>query len=383
MPAIAAQTIDLSQWTPRENGEVWGTDKSGTGGRVEYLIADWDGEPPFYITRPSQAQPQYRDLWSQYAPDVEGQATLESDATETFNGLPVIKQTMGNDLTNEGAMPAPYFQFLPRTAAGGSMFARTALAQYMNRGEWEFNKYNRLELYVKVPPETHYTRPNIRQEGFYIGTYWADYVSGNPADDEAGSGWHGYHYFNLRPGCWHRLQMEHHPSHLRVPIGDAGVDVGNMQYPTDGDTEHNYFDLMTRFYMRQRQSAIAATGAVFKWGPFKFYEELNVEDEENVYNISGGYDPATNTLDLRWCCRKDNTANHEVCYSFFNIHQIGFDNAIQLGEVARTSTGGYNGMHYETNAINVTGQNKIYFGIRKVGETLFKQMLIPLDMGDS
>lgn len=399
MPAIVAQTIDLSQWTAGEDGKVRGKDKPGNlGGGPSLILEDWSTGASFTMinTKP---------LWEQYGEGEHGDCVFSVDPTETVNGVPVIVQTMDAEVQAlYGGVPrwgAPYFDLAPHNGSRWQYFSEVAENYNSPAQDWVFDTYDRAEFFVKLPPEPQITRRPRSRENFIAGTYFSARSAGGPTmnSGEIG-GTHGYHLFNLRPGVWNKVILDHHPHHYRSTPGD--LEHGNQEYPTIGQMPndapylgqyYNMFDAFTRIYWETNgggpgQGANVG-GTIWKWGPLKFYQNLYAEDLENLHSLSGAYDAATNIIDVSWRRRKDDAVTpFEVRYSFFNIHQIGWGNALPApsgASITPPEGGGYAGVGWETDQINVSGQTRIFVGIRRTDQptTNFRQIDIPLNMGSN
>ena len=83
--------------------------------------------------------------------------------------------------------------------------------------------------------------------------------------------------------------------------------------------------------------------------------------------------------------KDDNTINHEVRYSFSDIHQIGWDAATPAPNGTITPPGwqGYNGMFYDTTALPLAGHSVVYIAIKPQNSNLFTQIAVRLDLPSS
>jgi hypothetical protein len=172
-----------------------------------------------------------------------------------------------------------------------------------------------------------------------------------------------------------------HPHHDRGQSGD--MEHGNQEYPTE-EAGHNYFDALTRFYIASRLND-ESLSSQWKLDGFRIYRETNIENEEQVYAMSGVYVPESNKLIVTWERNKnENDIDHELRYAFSDIHTLGWGNSTSTGEAF--DTGGYNGyntVHWESSGIDTAGHSSIFVAVKPVNSTLFKQIEIPLEVSGS
>lgn len=370
MPAIVAQTIDLSQWTPRENGEVWGTDKNGVGGRIELMLDDFESA---IFLMPGNNEP----IWKLYPNgDLQGRwqdtGTLTFDSVNFIDGVRSLRVTM-DAATNEWPR-APYLDLKLHNGTRNH-FIREMVTNMQGR-EWPIGKFNRLTLWVLSPPEQ--IVPTQQYYGnLTIGTYYSLPSAGGPTSqsDEVG-GRHGYHDALIRPGLWTKIVMDCHPDYFR-DLQNGNVEPGDQTFPAPTtDPGYTYMDLLTRMYFDVGNSYVDGLGG-YSWNfdAMEFWEETNTENVDDLYTPCCSFDSTTNTFYLSWQRAKDQyPVTHEVRYSFFNIHNIGWDNATVLGSSNNSDIGGYNGMRYQTSGINVSGQSVIYFAIKPSAASTFRQI---------
>jgi hypothetical protein len=105
------------------------------------------------------------------------------------------------------------------------------------------------------------------------------------------------------------------------------------------------------------------------------------ENDEQIYSITGTFLASSGRLIVTWRRHKDqNELVHEVRYAFESVHAIGWDAATPAPDGAITPPGyqGYNGMHYDTTAIDLSGHDRVFVAIRPVGATLFSEIELPL-----
>jgi hypothetical protein len=180
-------------------------------------------------------------------------------------------------------------------------------------------------------------------------------------------------------GAWTQVVLDMHPDHSRGAPG--GLEEPNLPHPT-GEPQYNYFDTLTRFYL-ESLDAPSTYPATYLMGDIKFYQHPNPENDDQVRNITATYSAPTNRPIITWNRNKDeNTINHEVRYSFSDIHQIGWNAATPAPNGVITPPGwqGYNGMVYDTTALPLTGHTMVYIAIKPQNSTLFSEVAVPLNL---
>jgi len=127
------------------------------------------------------------------------------------------------------------------------------------------------------------TGRNSGNANLQIGTYVR-----SSTGDPYSQGSHYYHHYNLKhTGAWHQIILDTHPNHLVG--GSGGTEWGNRPYPT-GEEGYNYFDALTRFYFDWVGLA-PSYPSVFYFDGFELYQEINVENEDQIYSVHGVYVP--------------------------------------------------------------------------------------------
>lgn len=263
-------------------------------------------------------------------------------------------------------------------------FARSYSA---NPADWKFNTFNRFRFWFWISDKAA-SEKNDGTQNYYLGSYVKRVTDMDPYSDETGGG-HYYHPFNVLRNAWSMCTFNSHPGHERGQNG--GTDTGNIPYPTtpeyggsgDPANTYNYFDTLTRFYIQEGMS-----GGSFPrdyWiDEMEFYKEPYRENDEQVYSICVSYTAKNNRIFLTWNRPKsENSIKHEVKYAFSNIHALGWSNATPApnGTIAPPGWQGYNGMVYDTTAINVSGKSLIYLAIKPQNSNLFSQVALPLVNG--
>lgn len=258
-----------------------------------------------------------------------------------------------------------------------------ARAYSANPAGWKFNTYNRMRFWIFQPSNADPADLGGNQN-WYVGTYVKRVTNADSTSDEAG-GHHYYHPFNILGGQWNQCVFNSHPGHERGANG--GTDTGNVPYPTtpayggsgDPANTYNYFDTLTRWYI---SGGLISTFPADYWiDEIEFYQEPYTENDDQVYSICVSYTAATNRIFLTWNRPKDeNAINHEVRYAFSDIHTLGWANATAApnGIISPPGYQGYNGMVYDTTAINVSGNSTIYLAIKPQNSNVFSQVAFPL-----
>jgi hypothetical protein len=269
-----------------------------------------------------------------------------------------------------------YAQWNPYDGVGRD-FARRYSA---NPGSWQFNTYDRFRFWFYVPPTATPHRTDGNQN-FYMGTYVKRVTNPDVYSDETGGG-HFYHPFNVLRGEWSLCVLNTHPGHERGVAG--GTDSGNQRYPTSGDppNTYNYFDALTRLYI-QENSVIQSFPREYRLDDMVFFQETAQENDNQIYSICAAL-TSSNRLFLTWNRHKDeNSVNHEVRYAFSDIHTMGWNAATPAPSGTITPPGyqGYNGMIYDTTAINLSGRSVVYLAIKPQNSAVFSQIAFPISGG--
>jgi hypothetical protein len=260
-----------------------------------------------------------------------------------------------------------------------------ARAYSTNPAGWKFNTYNRFRFWFWTPsagsPESY-----DGQQNYYVGTYVKRVTNSDPYSDETGGG-HFYHNFNVLRNQWSMCIFNSHPGHERGQNG--GVDTGNIPYPTspeyggsgDPNRIYNYFDTLTRFYI-QETGGTKTFPRDYWIDEMEFYQDPNNENDNQIYSICVSYTKNNNRFFLTWNRPKDeNSIEHEVRYAFTDIHALGWSNATSApnGIIEPPGWQGYNGMVYDTTAINVSGESAIYLAIKPKNSSMFSQVRFPIE----
>lgn len=304
-------------------------------------------------------------LWNHY----EGEDGAGSEAVVTSTAH---TGTHSLRITKDGPSGATYLQFYTYQSSDWKWHYIYTWAEYPG---WQFSTYNRLVFWIKVAPGT--TKASGGDANMAFGTY-VRYWTDNSGEQETGNR-HYYHNFNIPyTGEWHKCIVDTHPDHRRYDSGD--MEQPDMLYPDPADPNHNYFDLMPRFYLDMHTNP-SSYPAYYYYDDFEFYTETYPENTSQVYSINGVYVPSTNKLIVGWRRNKnENSINHEVRYAWSSIYTLGWNNATPApnGTVSPVGYGGYNGMEYETTQISMGSHNTIYVAIKPTNSSSFRQIAIPL-----
>jgi hypothetical protein len=312
--------------------------------------------------------------WSDGNGGEGGYFTGSLDSSDSVSG----KSFKANLVARSGTGNALYAQFNPYDGQG-RLFARTYSA---NPSAWKFNTYNRMTIWIKLPAES---RP-IETDGTTnanIGAYAKRVANYNPNSDEDGGGHFYYNQNWPKTGTWTQLILNAYVDHWRGNNGNT--EEGSALHIT-GESNYNLFDALTRFYLQVNNPAPSLPTS-YGIDEVRFYQEVNAEPEQQVRDIAATYVPSSNRVIVTWFRNKnENTVNHEVRYSFSDIHQGGWNSATAAPSGVRTPPGdqGYNGMYYDSTALPLSGRSMVYIGIKPLSNNpqgLFAQVAIPLTAG--
>jgi len=256
-------------------------------------------------------------------------------------------------------------------------YLREQIAHQTGEDNWQLDTYNRLKFWVKIDPKQ--ITPDDKTTNFHVGTYIRSTSGDRKSAEDQNK--HYYHYYNLEAtGEWHQVIVDFHPNHQRSANG--GVEQGVLEYPT-GESGMNYFDLMTRFYVKFVSGLSSYPGTHYFDG-FELYHDPNPENIDQVYSLSGVYVPNTGQIIVAWKRRKEeNDVAHEVRYSYNSIHVTGWENAKTLSNSTVMPKGiyGYNGMKFKTTTDLLEDFNKpasVFIGIKPTNSSSFREIEIPL-----
>jgi hypothetical protein len=255
--------------------------------------------------------------------------------------------------------------------------------EYVSRpGQWKFNTFNRMSFWIQAPPVGGTPLNLLGGHNYEFGTFVKRVDNADPSSDETGGG-HWYHFLNLAAtGTWTKVVINSHPDHLRG--GEGNKEWADQLHPT-GESQYNYFDTMTRFYIEQPYYTPPSHPNTFRMDSFQFHRERTAENDDQVRSIAATVVAKENRLILTWGRKKnENAVKHEVRYAFSDIHQLGWDHAKAAsdGIVAPRGDLGYNGMVYDTTRLPLTANaaRTLYLAIKPQNSLLFSQIDLPLSV---
>jgi hypothetical protein len=336
------------------------------------------------VVNPNSALDTRKYLWSVY-PWGDLSKRTASTGKARVSGDDVHSGRYSLKATTTGEVPAGYQKaggmyviFYPYTESDNHWHWMREYAA----PQWKLDTYNRLRFWIKVPPSFAAMRAKVGQANTQVGTYvrsTGGHTAGSGGQESGLGGNHFYHYYNIPyTGEWHQVILDSHPTHMRG--GSGGFEWGNMPYPT-GEAGHNYFDLMTTFYLDlSSQSALPSYPSDFYFDDFELYVDTNAENVDQVLSLNGVYVPARNEIFVGWRHPKgEDKTKYEVRYSFDDIHVVGWDKArpVPNGVISPVDKA-YAGMEYSTTDIAVTGHNQIMIAIKPQDSRLFRQIVIPV-----
>ncbi len=334
-------------------------------------------ESPIRVVQPLETAPRTRYLWGLNSDNGVPGASLTDVVTSTrHDGAQSLHNRFDQVL---GGGRNWQFMFYPYTidslglSPNGWQWMRNLVT---DPSTWPIGQVNRLRLWMKIPPTTP-TRPT-GQFNFEVGTFLREVSA--PYTDPESNNWHFYHLMNLYgTGEWEQLILDTHPSHQRAANGNA--DRGDHRYPSTATPNYTYFDLMTWFYLDFPYVTWPSNPNDFYVDSVTPYIESAIENVDQVYALHAGYVPSSNLIRVGWNRYKDDSVTkHEVRYAFTDIHASGWNSATAApnGVITPPDGGGYNGMEWSTNAINLSGRTMVYIAIKPQNSALFRQIAIPV-----
>ena len=243
---------------------------------------------------------------------------------------------------------------------------------------WQFNTYNRMVLWVKMPnfSQSYETDGGYRIE---LGTYVKRITNEDPYSQETGGG-HFYHQINPPSlGAWTQVVINMHPDHQRGVYGDPG----DQSYPTvaggDPAATYNYFDALTSFYLDIPYEDPTNLPADFLVDNVQFMTVPYQENDAQVRSLTGTYVPASNRVVVTWNAGWGDSSTHEVRYSFSDIHETGWNAATPAPDgFVPLNASGYDGRVYDSSALPLAGHSMVYIAIKPQNSDLFTQIAVPL-----
>jgi len=176
-------------------------------------------ESSIRIADPNGSTTETRLLWNQYEGDpTEGPdpGSEEISNTESIDGNQSLKINVSS-----GNIYAQFYSHINSTTWDW-------LRSFITEGSWEFNTYNRLRFWVKLPPGI--SKAGDGQSNTHFATYYRK-STGDTSSAESG-GNHFYHYYDIEStGQWHQIIVDWHPNHIRGRNG--GTDWGQREHPPE------------------------------------------------------------------------------------------------------------------------------------------------------
>ncbi len=304
---------------------------------------------------------------------------IMSEHSLTFTGTSDPNENIGpNAGPDDEPTPAnPYIQFYTHDESRWQ-YVREVIDELYGE-PWKFNFYNRMAFYVKSPD---LDTPTPGTANFDVGTYYSSIVNGPPTSSnaEVGGGNHGYHRYLVTGNCVTKFILDFNPTHMRGANGS--IEQPYMEYPIEADAGlYNYFDMLTRLYFDV--SGGSFDGMTWNFDNIYFYRENREEEKHNVYSLCASRLPGTNTVNFSFNTDKQRAEGsmYEVRYAFTDIHELGFDNATLWETTGEQGLGGYNMIGLQKTDFDLTQGDTIYIAVRMVGDTLFRQIDLELDLG--
>ncbi len=340
-----------------------------TWGQISFQFQDFEGSAP-----PTNGGDGTSPDPDGYPQEGKGPTVISLDSSDAMSGSKSLRFTV-----NAGTTYPAWWAFNYGGYKSGVTSPRGFAREFAeNPSGWQFNTYNRLTFWIKAP--TNASQSSDEGHNVELGTYVKRVQNADPYSDETGGG-HYYHFFNIQPtDTWTKVVVNMHPNHQRGGVGS--YEWGNLPYPT-GESQYNYWDVFTSFYFEfdPYVTSFGTYPKVYKFDGFEFYKEPYQENDDQVYNIAATYVLAEKKIIMSWSRNKnEETINHEVRYSFSNIHEIGW-NAATPAPGGILIPNGYQGMTYKSTAIPTGSNQKIYLAIKPQNSLLFSQIEIPLTVG--
>ena len=323
----------------------------------------------------TETNPIYKYLYNQYPGDWNngpdpGIAEISTD-TAKYGDKSLRVTVQFNGETGDPNSGNIYMQFRPVQCNG-----HTVNMWEFVEDTYTFDYYNRMRIWIKIAEGV--TKLPDGKKNTAIGTYVRK-QDADPLDQEDGGG-HYYHEFNLQyTGEWHQLLWDFHPHARRGDSG--GLDRGVLEYPTTTGAGWNAFDALNRWYIDINWRPPDPYPGVYYIDHIELFHDPNPENVLQIYSLHGTFVPSTNMLYVGWSRYKpEGTIDHEVRYAFSSVHSLGWANATPApnGIVSPLGQGGYNGMEYETNLINVGTNDIIFVAIKPENSSDIREIRIPL-----
>lgn len=248
-------------------------------------------------------------------------------------------------------------------------------------GDWPgLNTVNRLEFWMKLPAGYSYDERGVGNHQVEFGTFLhrvEDELNGSYVSDTLD---HWYHFFAVETtGRWERCIVDMHPDHRR---GETPNVFDQPDNPTAAlalyNSAYNYFDLMTNFYV----DFIYDSGNLgeHRLDGFRFYQETNTENTEQIRALHGVYVPADTSVEVGWSYSKSagqSGETYRVRYAFSDIHVLGWANATDAPSGTIVASGDGGNMRYVNTTIDVGANTSIFIAIKTDSTAAIRQIEIP------
>ena len=321
------------------------------------LLDDFE-DPEIRVADPRQERPEVRLLWNQYESDDTGTGTETVTTEQAYSGRQSLAVTIDDSRFSVQFRPTDTTQHL--------------MHEYVQPPEdWQLDTYNRMELWLMVPPGTT-TGVGSTRGNIYVGTY----VRCSTCKGYEGGGSHYYHFVDIPyTGRWHKIVLDSHPTTRRGLAG--AIEPGDLPYPT-GEAGWGYLDALTRFYIHATEALPSPYPQTLYLDAVRLYRDDRPENVDQIASMNVGYDPASDRYFLGWSRRKDEASNpHEVAWSYTDIHETGWDAATSGGSVVGPGNPAYPRMEWWSEPSAIDSSQTVYFGIRPAGATLFRVIDYP------
>jgi hypothetical protein len=318
------------------------------------------------------------DLRSYPLAGSNGPGTITIDSQDAISGQHSIRYTLNSGLAYPEWDPYNY----GRSRKGVTSPRGFAREFADNPAGWQFNTYDRLEFWVKVGTNGGAADTQGDHNAEFGGYVKCISLPGCPDvnSDEAG-GHHYYHFLNLSPtSTWTRVILNMHPNHER---GDDGNQEQNNQPHPTGESQYNYWDAFTRFYIEFVNTGPSSYPVLYNFDGFRFYKAPYQENDDQILTVHATYVPASNRVLLWWSTRKDEAVNYDIRYAFADIYAMGWNGATPAPNgTLFAGGGGYNGVLYDNQNITMNGST-LYLAIKPQNSNLFRQIAIPVSSSGS
>jgi hypothetical protein len=235
---------------------------------------------------------------------------------------------------------------------------------YLRSGTWDPDN-NRLGFLVRLSVNFNGNANN--SDNLQVGMYIRDHQNNDPGDQ----GSHPYHKFNIyfTANRWVKVICDRHPG--KENPGGTNDPQDDPFFASMGE---HYFDALQHWYYdMQGGPASAHTWDMARVVFWKDTQDGDAREISNVYGYYTGtqYRVGFNNRDLQ-------THTFDIRYSTSNLHTNGFTSGTSGGQVDSTGDN-YTGCNWTSGALAEQSPG-LFVGIRRVGQTAFRQIWIPANM---